>query len=90
MIDGELAFPDEEPSESWQELRVAMNGGMVTLRKSRTGLSCVTWGNADAKLERSWNLLTWAVADVAGGLIYEGDAEITPVEFANLFKLFPV
>src|SRR5205814_1612460 len=28
MIDGELAFPDEEPPETWRELRVASSQGM--------------------------------------------------------------
>jgi hypothetical protein len=34
MIDGELAFPDEEPPENWRELRLGTPDGMiVTVRR---------------------------------------------------------
>jgi hypothetical protein len=79
MIDGELSFPDEEPAAGWSELRVALAGGMVTLRRTTDGLACITWGNADAALLRSWNVLAWAVASSADGTI-DGD---TPAEFAR-------
>lgn len=65
MIDGELALPDEEPPESWQELRIKLNGGMVTLSRSAGKCWCTTWGNADANLRLSWDQLTWATADAA-------------------------
>ncbi|MGA9465494.1 MAG: hypothetical protein WBV28_22080, partial [Terracidiphilus sp.] len=29
MIDGELAFPDEEPGENWRELRLATQEGLA-------------------------------------------------------------
>jgi hypothetical protein len=69
LIDGQLAFPDEEPPESWQELRVAAAGGMVTLRRSGQELACVTWGNADAPLRQAWNALAWACAAAGAGQV---------------------
>ena len=55
MIDGQLAFPDEEPPESWQELRIGTTNGMVTLRREPDGVQLVTWGNADAAMRQAWN-----------------------------------
>ncbi|MGE3807138.1 MAG: hypothetical protein AB7K24_20945 [Gemmataceae bacterium] len=73
MIDGELAFPDEEPPETWRELRLARDGHMVTLRKQADGLAFVVWGNADAAMLQARDLLMWAFAKTGDGLI-ETDA----------------
>lgn len=72
MIDGELSYPDEEPSESWQELRIALSGGMISLRKANNFLECVVWGNADTKLQESWRLLAEVCAEVGQGQIVSG------------------
>jgi hypothetical protein len=69
MIDGELAFPDEEPPETWRELRLGAAGGMVTLRRSGAGVTFVTWGNADPAQRQLWNGLTWAFAEAGGGVV---------------------
>lgn len=69
MIDGQLAFPDELPSENWRELRLRTAQGMVTVRREGERLVFVTWGNADAALVQAWNALVWAFADVGGGAI---------------------
>jgi hypothetical protein len=47
MIDGQLAFPDEEPPAEWRELRVALDGMMVTVRRIADSVEVVTWGTAD-------------------------------------------
>jgi hypothetical protein len=52
MIDGQLAFPDEEPPEPWGELRLGTPLGMVTVRRQAARLDFVTWGNADLGLPR--------------------------------------
>src|SRR5258708_910977 len=69
MIDGELAFLDEVPTDAWRELRVATPAGMVTLRRDSDRLVLVTWGNADAALLQAWNGLIWAAAAFADGRI---------------------
>src|SRR4051812_37141696 len=69
MINGELAFPDEEPPEPWRELRVAAPEGMVTLRRTAESVTLVTWGNADAGLRQAWNAVAWALAEVGGGTV---------------------
>lgn len=69
MIDGELAFPDEEPPESWRELRVGTPQGMVTLRRGPDHVVFVTWGNADDALRQAWNALAWAYAEAGGGRV---------------------
>jgi hypothetical protein len=44
MIDGELAFPDEEPPEDWRELRIGTpEGMMVTIRRERDRVVLVVW-----------------------------------------------
>jgi hypothetical protein len=67
MIDGELAFPDEAPPDTWRELRIGTPQGMVTVRRDGPRLVFVTWGNADAEMRQAWNALTWAFAEVGGG-----------------------
>jgi hypothetical protein len=65
MIDGELAFPDETPPDTWRELRVGTPSGMITLRREIDGVTLVIWGNADENLRRDWNTL----ADVLRELV---------------------
>lgn len=69
MIDGELAFPDELPSENWRELRVGVKTGMITLRRDTDGITLVIWGNADAELRNAWNVLAWGLAQLSGGSV---------------------
>src|SRR5439155_11956977 len=47
MIDGELAFPNEEPPENWRELRLATSEGLVvTARREQDRVVLAGWGNA--------------------------------------------
>jgi hypothetical protein len=69
MIDGQLAFPDELPDDSWRELRLRTPQGMVTVRRDGERLTFVTWGNADASMLQAWNALVWTFAEVGGGQI---------------------
>jgi hypothetical protein len=87
MIDGELAFPDEEPPEVWRELRLGTPEGMVTLRRSPEGVTFVTWGNAEGALRQAWNALTWAYADVGDGTIQSPQGAIEPREFRQTADL---
>jgi hypothetical protein len=82
MIDGELAFPDEDPAPGWRELRVASPQGMVTLRRGEDAITVVTWGNADVGLRQLWNALTWACAALGGGQV---ETEAGPVS-AEAFR----
>ena len=67
MIDGLPAFPDEVPEPGWQELRLGLAGGMVTLRRAGSEVRVVTWGAFDPALTRSWDCLCWAVAAAGEG-----------------------
>jgi len=69
MIDGELAFPDEEPPATWRELRLGTPQGMVTLRREQDQIVFVIWGNADAGLRQAWNALASAFAEAGGGQV---------------------
>src|SRR5947207_2773423 len=69
MIDGELSFPDEVPPDGWRELRVGTPGGVIAVRRVDTGLSVVTWENADAAMRGAWNALTWAFAQASNGCV---------------------
>jgi hypothetical protein len=69
MIDGQLAFPDEEPPPNWAELRLRTPQGMVTVRRGEGSVTCVTWGNADAALRQAWQAVAWACAAAGGGTV---------------------
>jgi hypothetical protein len=84
MIDGELAFPDEEPGEAWRELRLATQEGMaVTVKREGGELKLVVWGNADQKLIQAWNALTWAFAEAGQGMIDTPQGVQTASEYWN-------
>ncbi len=69
MIDGQLAFPTEEPPEVWSELRVGTPQGMIAVRRGEDQVTVVTWGNADLAMRQAWNALAWAFAEAGGGLV---------------------
>jgi hypothetical protein len=73
MIDGQPAFPDEQPADDWSELRLSLPGGMVTLRRLGPRLDLVTWGNADSDLQNQVATLAQALADLTGGRIESDD-----------------
>ena len=82
MIDGELAFPDEEPPENWRELRIGTaESMMVTVRRELNRVVLVVWGNADTGLVRTWNALTWALAKAGNGQIDTVDGSYTSAEY---------
>jgi hypothetical protein len=81
MIDGELAFPEEVPPESWKELRVGTPQGMVTVSREEQVVKCVTWGNADAALRQAWNALTWAFAEVGSGVVQTEAGPVSAADF---------
>jgi hypothetical protein len=87
MIDAELAFPDEEPAETWRELRVGTPLGMVTLRREDDGIRLVTWGNADASMQQAWNALAWAIAKVSGGFVETPSGRLSAADFARTAEL---
>ena len=63
MFDGQLAFPYEEPPPDWRELRIGTPDGMVTVRREGDGVTVVTWGNADAAMQRAWHAVAAAFAE---------------------------
>ncbi len=81
MIDGELAFPDEQPPDSWSELRVGTPQGMVTIRREPDRVRLVTWGNADAAMQQAWNALAWAFAEAGGGRVESAEGGQSAAEF---------
>jgi hypothetical protein len=82
MIDGELAFPDEEPPENWRELRLGTHDGMiVTVRRERDRVVLMVWGNADVRLVQVWNWLTWAFAEAGNGTIHTADGPQLAAEY---------
>jgi hypothetical protein len=88
MIDGELAFPDEEPPENWQELRLgAPEGKVVTVKRAPDRLVLVVWGNADAQLVQAWNALAWAFAETGSGQIQTENGSFTAVEYRRQVDL---
>ncbi len=87
MIDGQLAFPDEQPSASWDELRVATPQGMVTLRRQGHDIMCVTWGNADAGLQQAFHALAWAFAQAGDGQVQTAEGALDAAHFREQAEL---
>src|SRR6516164_2151443 len=83
MIDGQLAFPDEQPPDAWRELRVGTPQGMVTLRREGDGIRVVTWGNAEGPLRQAWNALTWGLAAACTGTIHDQQESMSAEEFTR-------
>jgi hypothetical protein len=81
MIDGQLAFPDEQPPESWGELRIGTPQGMITVRREPDRVRLVTWGNADAAMLQAWNALAWAFAEAGGGRVEDAAGPLSADEF---------
>jgi hypothetical protein len=69
MIDNLPAFPDEQPEPGWQELRVSLGGGMLTVRREPARWRVVVWGNADEALRRDQELLARAAAEAGAGAV---------------------
>ena len=87
MIDGELALPDELPSESWQELRIGTPHGMVTLRREPTRIQFVIWGNAEPALQTARHVLAWTFAELGNGTVETEAGGCSPAEFARQIGL---
>jgi hypothetical protein len=82
MIDGELAFPDEEPSDQWRELRVATQEGQpITVKRNSDEVQLVIWGNADQRLIQAWNALTWAFAETGQGMVHTEQGAASAIEY---------
>ena len=88
MIDGELAFPDEQPPEAWREIRVAAGGAMITVRRSEQEVRLVAWGNADEAQRRLWQALAWAFASAGGGVVATDTGALEAAAFARQAGLF--
>jgi hypothetical protein len=89
MIDGQLAFPDETPPQTWQELRLGTPGGMITVRRQADGVTLVTWGNADDAMRRAWNAVTWAFAELSQGTVLRDDGALSPAGYRQREPLPP-
>jgi hypothetical protein len=89
MIDGQLAFPDEEPPAEWRELRLGTPQGMVTLRRGPGRIDFVTWGNADQELRQAWNALAWAFAEAGSGAIETPSGPVDAATFQRTADLPP-
>ena len=83
MIDGQPAFPDEEPPEEWREIRVGAADGMVTIRREGDRLVFVVWTNAGLELRKALNALAWAFAEAGSGRI---DAPQGPLDAAAFLR----
>jgi hypothetical protein len=81
MIDGLPAFPDEDPSPDWREIRIGTSAGMVTIRRSAGTVSCVIWGTGDQVLTDLWMKVIWACAAASAGLIESPSGPLTADEF---------
>jgi hypothetical protein len=88
MIDGELAFPDEEPTEEWRELRLATPAGQaITARRNGDQVELVVWGNADQELLRARNALAWAFTQIGAGSIEAPEGSLKAAEFWKVADL---
>jgi hypothetical protein len=56
---------------------------MITIRKEPDRLVFVTWGNADVEMQKAWNALTWAFAEVGKGSIESGGENLSAAQFRD-------
>lgn len=80
MIDGQLAFPDEQPEANWSELRLGLPGGMVTLRREGASVRCLVWGNADAAMLMGRDQCCWVVAAAGEGTVVDDEGFVISQE----------
>ena len=84
MIDGALAFPEEQPADNWRELRLATQQGMaITVKRQADQVRLIVWGNADPSLIEARNALAWAFAETGNGCIGTIEGSETPAQFWN-------
>jgi|GEM_PF-1067818 len=69
MVDSLPAFPDEPVPEAFQEIRVAAETGMISLRSGVDGLTLVVWGNADLPLREQVGRLAARLAELSEGAV---------------------
>src|SRR5262245_61861514 len=53
MVDGQLVGPQRPPPAAWNEIRLRVPAGVVTLRKTGTDVAVVVFGNAGEDLVRA-------------------------------------
>jgi hypothetical protein len=82
MIDGELSMPDALPADDWRELRVALAGEMITVRRGPDRVALVAWGNPTLDQRRLWNVLAWAFAVAGDGKVEMESGAVTAAELA--------
>jgi hypothetical protein len=89
MIDGMPAFPDEVPEPGWNELRVGLPAGMVTVRRQGADLVCVVWGDAGGALARAWDWVSWACAAAGTGEVHGPGGPASAEDFAAAAGISP-
>ncbi len=87
MIDGQPAFPDEEPPDDWGEVRVAAAEGMVTVRREGNHLTFVVWSNAGAELRQAAHAVAWACAEVGAGRVNTAEGPVDAAAFLRTAEL---
>jgi hypothetical protein len=88
MIDGQLAAPDDEPPTDWREIRVALAGEMISVRREPGRVLLVAWGNANLAQRQLWNALAWAFAKL-GGAVVTPAGPVTAEAFAAQAEMPP-
>jgi hypothetical protein len=61
MVDNVLQGPGARPPAHWRDVRLRTPAGVVTLRRTASGVSVVVFGNADEKLQAAQRRVAEAV-----------------------------
>jgi hypothetical protein len=69
MVDNLPAFPNEPVPEDFSEIRLAAEGGMISVRNQADGLVLVVWGNADESLRKALVRLAARLAELGAGKV---------------------
>jgi hypothetical protein len=85
LIDGEIALPDEEPPDGWRELRVTIDGSMVTVAREAQRATVTTWGGAEGATRRAWALACWALAAAGSGTVHTDEGALNANAFAERY-----
>ena len=86
MIDGEIAFPTDEPTEDWKELRVSHSGAMLTIRRQPSGIELVSWNTDDTAIATLRENLALAAACVSEGTVHCDGKTYSADKYAEVIK----
>jgi hypothetical protein len=64
MVDRVLQGPGATPPAVWRDARIRTPAGMVTLRRTASGVAVIVFGNADERLQAAQRAVATAIREL--------------------------